>query len=173
MPSGFITCTGDGLIHRTEQVACINPQGTGTCNQPGGTCEDDLGCADQDYGRCNEDLVGFCSCEYGCETDDDCANDQLCACAGVVGQHAICVQATCDSANACAEGELCALATDTGICEEQLAKIACIAPDAECHGNDDCSEGPCEGQMNTLPHICWPINKDWVCKAPQWCSGDC
>ncbi|MCA9714418.1 MAG: ferritin-like domain-containing protein [Myxococcales bacterium] len=173
-PSGFERCE-NGVIHRAMEVACVEPQGVGNCSLPDGTCMVDDDCLAQDHGVCLEQLGGFpgCYCNYGCETDADCGPDQVCACAGVVSDHATCIPAGCVDSNDCGEG-LCALAQDEGICGELIAQVQCIGGGAGCLSDQDCPQAGCfDGDPGMVQHVCWPQEGSWSCKPPEWCQGDC
>ncbi len=171
-PSGFELCE-NGAIHRLEPVTCLEPQATGSCQNADGICSADSDCADADHGACLDGGFVGCYCHYGCETDADCGENQVCACAGVVSDYATCIPAGCEETASCGDG-LCALAVDMGICGEVVAALECLDEGAGCVSDSDCAEDPCyEGSQQLVQHICWPQEGSWSCKAPEWCQGDC
>src|SRR5262245_42859146 len=84
--TGWQQC-GNGFEHRPETRECLYPtELVGSCVGSGGTgCQSDEDCTDRPHGFCNYDNTGFdnpCACQYGCESDADCGEDEACYCAG-------------------------------------------------------------------------------------------
>lgn len=70
--------------------------------------------------------------EYGCETDADCASNQLCECRSPVGQ---CVTASCQLDSDCGAGKLCALSV---LAQCNARSYHCQTSLDECISNRDC-----------------------------------
>ncbi|MFY0533031.1 hypothetical protein [Nannocystis pusilla] len=82
-----------------------------------------------------------CECEYGCRTDADCPEGQICRCAGDgLGTYTRCIAADC-TADADCPGEMCGLAG--GACSDGLVHAACTTPQDECDGPSDCGGNLC------------------------------
>ena len=166
--SGFVRCA-DGLTHRAEVVTCVEPQGSDAelCGTGDfGSCATAADCTDQAYGSCT--VVGdVCKCSYGCASDADCDDGFVCACAGVVGDRATCIPATCEADASCGEG-LCGLSVYEGCCDAIFA-LACTDDDAACHSDADCGPDACgDGQCSL-----GPATSEWGCYPPDWCECAC
>ncbi|PRQ08202.1 hypothetical protein [Enhygromyxa salina] len=182
LPSGFVRCD-DGFIHRREQLECVDPQGADAAScasDGGGSCQTGADCIDHEHGRCVEDPFGGCLCEYGCATDADCAAGLICACAGVTGDHSICIPAHCTIDDECGEG-LCGLSEYEGCCGTSFS-TACAAPDASCHVDSECGEALCDPSLPESELVMYECAAesdagedagDWTCKPPGWCGCDC
>ncbi len=149
LPSGFERCDG-GILHRTEPVTCGAPTTPNSCmDNSGGGCLVDADCQEKPFGSCQQDMIfggvligGTCSCNYGCQTDADCAEGQLCRCAGEgLGLYTQCIAADCLQDSDCPEGELCGLSPD--ICAPGGFLTACTTPADLCAGDGDCTSPPC------------------------------
>jgi hypothetical protein len=128
-PSGFVRCAS-GRIHRVEAVTCVQPT-------PTATCEECLDC-DAPMSACVTSDIGGCFCAQGCASDADCAEDQICRCAGDdLGLYATCVSASCTTTAAC-DGELCA--ASTAACAVGISSVSCTTPQDKCVSSDDCPE---------------------------------
>lgn len=149
VPSGFERCDG-GILHRAEPVTCETPRTPNSCtDNTGGGCLTDDDCTEKPFGSCQQDMIfggvligGTCSCNYGCETDADCGEGQLCRCAGdELGLYTQCITAGCTQDSDCPPGELCGLAPD--ICASGGFLTACTTPADLCAGDGDCLNPPC------------------------------
>lgn len=149
VPSGFERCDG-GILHRAEPVTCETPRTPNSCtDNTGGGCLTDDDCTEKPFGSCQQDMIfggvligGTCSCNYGCETDADCGEGQLCRCAGdELGLYTQCITAGCTQDSDCPPGELCGLAPD--ICAPGGFLTACTTPADLCAGDGDCLNPPC------------------------------
>jgi hypothetical protein len=149
--SGFESCDG-GIIHRAEKVDCSVPATPMSCEDAsgGGTCTVDADCTDKPFGTCQQDMIfggileagGTCSCVYGCQTDSDCADGEICRCGGdSLGLYTECIQAGCTVDSDCPVGEICGLSPD--ICAPGGFLLACTTANDLCEGNADCPAPPC------------------------------
>ena len=148
VPSGFERCE-TGILHRAEKLECDVPTTPSTCldNMLGG-CTADADCVEKPFGSCQQDMVfggfaeGSCSCVYGCQSDDDCAADQICRCAGTdLGLYTQCVAAGCKVDSDCPGGEICGLSPD--ICAPGGFLTACTTPADTCSDNSECTQPGC------------------------------
>ncbi len=149
VPSGFEQCNG-GILHRAELRACETPTTPNSCtdNSSGG-CLVDADCKEKPFGSCQQDMIfggiligGTCSCNYGCQTDADCGEGQLCRCAGEgLGLYTQCIAAGCTQDSDCPAGELCGLSPD--ICAPGGFFTECTTPADLCDSNSDCANPPC------------------------------
>jgi Cys-rich repeat protein len=175
-PSGFVRCD-DGIVHRPAALECLVPATPSSCPpdaSPGGCFTND-DCTDMPFGSCKV-LVSVggigattgatttggtgpsCACVYGCRTDADCPEGQLCRCAGPeLGPATTCIPAAC-SEDADCPGELCGATAD--VCAEGLVSAACTTPMDECDGDSDCGFEPCIFEVNK-----WVCNNS-VCGRP-------
>ena len=167
-PSGFVECA-DGFIHRVESVSCAQPVETGDCDvdDAEGECVTDGDCTARPFGSCGRAAFfpsqSSCECHYGCATDADCG-DGICACAGVVGERARCVPASCDDSADCGDG-LCGLDRERDVCGEWSATLKCNGPESICRVDADCQEQPmdCEGSFNEID-TCSVFDGAWGCR---------
>ena len=118
-----------------------------------GGCSTAADCTEHPNGSCQQDMVfggfteGTCSCVYGCATDDDCGQGQICRCAGDgLGLHTICIEAGCAKDSDCPDGELCGLSPD--ICAPGGFLTACTTPNDLCDGDGSCPNPPCMFQKD-------------------------
>ncbi len=149
VPSGFERCEG-GILHRAELRTCETPTTPNSCmdNSSGG-CLVDADCKEKPFGSCQQDMIfggvligGTCSCNYGCETDADCGEGELCRCAGDgLGLYTQCIAAGCKLDSECPAGELCGLSPD--ICAPGGFLTACTTPADVCDGDGSCANPPC------------------------------
>jgi hypothetical protein len=147
-PSGFVQCDA-GIIHRAEALACGTPVTPNSCiDNIGEGCKVDADCVEKPFGSCQETMVfgGFtvdgCNCVYGCQTDADCGDGQICRCAGAgLGLYTECIQAGCVTDADCPAGEVCGLSPD--ICAPGGFQTACTTPGDTCDSDDDCAAPPC------------------------------
>jgi len=84
----------DGLVVRTSRQAC--PTGAPREEECRGTrkrCTKDSECKAKPNGYCANSGDGLgCGCQYGCVTDQDCRENEVCLCGDPVGS---CVAVTC------------------------------------------------------------------------------
>lgn len=153
VPSGFERCN-DGILHRPAKLACQVPTTPDSCtdNLLGG-CTTAADCTEKPNGSCQQDMVfggfteGTCSCVYGCATDEDCGQGQICRCAGDgLGLYTQCVEAGCAVDSDCPDGELCGLSPD--ICAPGGFLTACTTPNDLCDGDGACPNPPCMFQKD-------------------------
>ncbi|MCY1064202.1 ferritin-like domain-containing protein [Nannocystis sp. RBIL2] len=154
-PSGYVRCD-DGIVHRAEKLECLVPATPSNCPAdaaPGGCLSND-DCTELPFGTCRESIIlgglfatetggsgPTCECEYGCRTDTDCPEGQICRCAGDgLGTYTRCIAADC-TADADCPGELCGVAG--GACSDGLVHAACTTPQDECDGPSDCGGNLC------------------------------
>lgn len=143
--SGFELCA-DGFIHRAQALSC-DPGGfgEGDCNPwPGsaGECEADGECVADDGARgvCldgDEPWAG-CRCSFGCRSDADCGEAEVCYCNGSRSQ---CIEATCRSSADCSGEALCGLVERIGACGNVSRSLACTTAADQCRIDDHCE--PC------------------------------
>jgi hypothetical protein len=169
MPSGFVQCS-DGFIHRVEAVTCEAPTPMNTC-VPDPTlpapCETAADCTERPYGACAQQLPSSgmqCACEYGCATDADCGEGEICLCAGL-GGGPVCIPASCVTDADC-DG-MCGLQTDVGFCGDVHNVMACLDETSECRTTCPDAEA-CDGGVE--PASCLVIDSEWVC-LPLPCGG--
>jgi hypothetical protein len=152
-PTGLAQCNHD-LVHRAKKLACEplapRPQTCGAqTSMDGGTsadggtstgdgtptCTSDADCTERPGGRCDKDY-DVCQCNYGCLSDEDCDDRELCLCTETGGQ---CIAAACTSDADCA-GSFCTVLThyvlDDGTIE---AEAACASTANECETDSDCA----------------------------------
>jgi hypothetical protein len=153
VPSGFERCN-EGILHRPEKRTCEAPTTPDSCmdNLLGG-CTTAADCTEFPNGSCQQDLVfggfteGTCSCVYGCATDEDCGQGQICRCAGDgLGLYTQCIEAGCAVDSDCPDGELCGLSPD--ICAPGGFLTACTTPADLCDGDGACANPPCSFQKD-------------------------
>jgi hypothetical protein len=169
--SGFVTC-GDGFVHRAEAVTCVIPEAPETCSNPGGptdTCTTSAECDDRPNGACLDDpsQVEGCGCVYGCETDADCAQGEVCACAGPAQDWPRCVPAGCRSDADC-DG-LCGFSVAEDGCGGPSYELACLDEASECRVTCSEEEG-CYENVEVPP--CEVVSGEWTCNVEDLCE-DC
>ncbi|MEZ4385654.1 MAG: ferritin-like domain-containing protein [Nannocystaceae bacterium] len=153
-PSGFELCP-DGGIHRVEAVECKSPATPDSCtDNSGGGCTSAADCTEFPHGSCQQDqdfggVLGAttCSCVYGCATDSDCADGEVCRCAGTgLGLYTECIAGGCVDDSDCGD-YLCGLSPDT--CEPGGFATVCHGPDDLCYDDADCPDFfPCSYAPN-------------------------
>lgn len=162
--TGFVRCN-DGTIHRAAAVECAQPMPTGVaCNGMDGACAVDADCTAAPHGACLY-MSGFfsgCECVYGCASDADCADGQICACGGAAPGYPTssqCISATCVDDQACPDGA-CGLAQAELACGPQWL-AGCRTPADTCTRAQDCPN-PDDN--------CVPQDGDaWACSPPEAC----
>ncbi|MCB9748632.1 MAG: hypothetical protein H6713_01365 [Myxococcales bacterium] len=176
-PSGFVRCA-DGFIHRASLEQCQEPQGVGDCaaSDGGGDCTADGDCVAAAHGRCvQEGSYPACWCEYGCARDDDCAEGQVCVCAGEgLGPRARCVPAACERDEACPEDQLCGVSARADACGVISRALSCAPPGA-CHADLECPDAACYASEGSPigEHRCG-VEQDleaWGCYPTVSCGG--
>ncbi|MDC0723409.1 ferritin-like domain-containing protein [Nannocystis bainbridge] len=164
-PSGYVRCD-DGLVHRAEKLECLVPAVPSNCpaDASPGECFSNDDCTELPFGSCREAVIlgglaatetggtgPSCACEYGCRTDTDCPEGQICRCAGdELGSFARCIAADC-TVDADCPGQLCAVTSRA--CSDGLIRAACTTPQDECAGPADCG-----GNLCVLKDSRWACN---------------
>lgn len=169
VPSGFVRCA-NGVVHRAEAVECA-VEGIGDCMSGSDECHGDVDCVDAPHGTCHQLSFAGCFCDYGCGSDADCADGEICACAGVLGRsHSQCIPAGCVDSGGCGAG-LCALvirgSTQCGALA--VAEAACIDEGSACLVHDDCRNLPEFEQCGA----CLPADGAWSCGEIEGCGIVC
>jgi hypothetical protein len=172
VPTGFVRCS-DGFVHRVEAVTCEVPTAIDTCEakpgHPGSTCQTAADCTDQPYGSCAQELPvlgGGCSCVYGCASDADCGEGEICECAGL-GHGPECIAAGCTTDADC-DG-MCGWSPIGSGCGALGYQVACLDETSECRSSCPEVEG-CYGNLGE-PR-CEIIEFEWVCNIDSLCE-DC
>jgi hypothetical protein len=105
-------------------------------------CDSNDDCREQANGYCTWNVfsqVPATHCTYGCETDQDCHDDEVCDCGPDVGT---CVPAACTGPADCG-GNPCVRFDDPGVCiDGQFGPgvyYDCMSSDDECSLPSDCS----------------------------------
>lgn len=125
--TGLSTCDG-GLVHRVDAPECQAPvRAKGSCVDGRGACTTDADCTERPHGLCEGVRNSGCHCEYGCQSDADCAADELCDC---FSPTPTCVQAYCRTDADC-QGEYKCVRTETGV-------YACHSPRDACRDWREC-----------------------------------
>jgi len=140
-PTGFATC-GNGLRHRPEARTCpYQPRPLSDFEPVPGAR--DRGCACQNDGDCREKPNGSCdigfplgirACHYGCSSDSDCAQGQICECKSPAGR---CVPASCRTDRDCKDGAVCGEYSPNPGCFLEVA-YACQTPLDQCASDEQC-----------------------------------
>lgn len=139
---GFEKCE-EGYSHRVSAQACENfireeLIASGNCGIEGDCCESDEECSAESAcwktGVVNNEDYG--TCRLRCETDADCADDQLCECGEGAGR---CVKASCHTDSDCEGEALCVSSTRDEGCGE-VRTYSCQKPSDECRSDDDCDQ---------------------------------
>ena len=153
--TGAVRCA-NGMVHRVHARACPaesrSPVPVDFCGQVGdvGQCRSDYDCAERPLGYCRPTNGGMpmCGCVYGCVSDADCGNDQICRCGNPTGQ---CVPANCRDDGDC-DGRFCAEYQAQPYCGGPV--YACQTPTDACGGEGDCENNmPCT-RDNMGPSYC-------------------
>ena len=144
VPTGVQRCA-DGSKNRVEAVACDPIVDLTPCSgEPNdGSCQQDTDCGGSPHGRCVIVPQGggfeFCSCRYGCASDSDCSEGQVCICPGVIDGSSYCAPADCTTGADCDSGECGVNATSDGC--NNYPQVACREPDVDnCRTNQGCQE---------------------------------
>lgn len=171
--SGFVTCD-DGFVHRAEERECVEPVPTVTCSYEEGECATDADCVERPHGACANGLIyeQACRCIYGCKTDADCGDGEICACGGVVGTSTQCVPAGCATSGDCGDG-LCGVLAQYGSCGENYSRAACLDRDAQCRTDADCAAGDpifCTDEPESPPACRVDFEHRFVCGEPFGCG---
>ncbi|WP_044986242.1 ferritin-like domain-containing protein [Sorangium cellulosum] len=152
--TGYVRCAG-GWMHRAEVITCPSPlPRPEACKDTGGgagSCSSDADCTERPHGFCSPGLGGEappgCFCHYGCTTDAECNEGQICLCGDPVGQ---CVQARCTSDQDCG----------TVLCSSYVLNPGCGGTGFACQtATDECAgDGDCPGEqqctLTALRHAC-------------------
>jgi hypothetical protein len=173
---GDVADTGapDGPIrvptyHRPEDSQCATPRPAGTCAVVGTevtfTCASDGDCIDGGAdGRCTSSGGGpaGCFCTYdACQTDADCATNELCVCHGSAYAHGgnQCLPGNCRVDSDCGAGGDCSPAHGTSNCG-YVSGYYCHTQSDECTNDSDCGGDVCT----------WSVaGARWTCQAGQLC----
>jgi len=141
--TGFVSCD-NGLKHRAKAVTCVSklPRDA-VCtdlNNPGGVdgCTKDADCTASPNGYCATNSGGQvpgCNCQYGCVSDANCGEGQICECGDPVGQ---CVPSNCKDDSACGANSLCATYTNNTCYQHSFA---CQTPEDSCLTDTECGAG--------------------------------
>jgi len=146
LQNGFVQCTG--FVHRQTIGTCAShvprpdPQPDLFIPSP---CKFDADCVEHPYGWCTVGQSNETYCNYGCVSDSDCADDQLCDCAEPVGR---CVPAGCTSDADCANGFLCRAYDASGGCEQ--IHFTCQTAADSCSTDADCMMTPPQGLSHDM-----------------------
>jgi hypothetical protein len=140
--TGLASCE-EAVVHRAEKMACDNPfpRNVPACvstSPASDACHTDADCTEFAHGFCSPNGDNsFCSCDYGCLSDDDCfPAGQVCVCGDPVGS---CSGATC-TADADCKSKLC---TAPHYPSDVIGDFACVSPEDECEVDTDCSSISC------------------------------
>ncbi len=143
--TGAVRCA-NGMVHRAHARDCPaepqSPEPADFCGDigPQGQCRSDFDCGERPLGYCRPTNGGMpmCGCIYGCVSDADCENNQICRCGNPVGQ---CVPANCRDDGDC-NGRLCVEYQTWPYCGGPA--YACQTAADECGGDRDCENNePC------------------------------
>jgi hypothetical protein len=149
---GLALCE-NGLVHRpSTAVTCTSrlPRPDEEVIRGGGNassmdqCTKDTECTQRAHGACVwrvDQLEGDEAfvCEYGCLTDNDCAEGTVCVCGDFIGA---CMQAECTSDADCPDDLLCSEWGPEGVCDfygDSL--LQCQTSKDECAVRSDCDQG--------------------------------
>jgi hypothetical protein len=175
IPSGYVECA-NGIIHRVEEVECLNPENTDDSGCGPADCTSAADCTEGAYPSCKLNGYIVCDCVYGCVTDADCPAGYACACAGVIGPHTQCIPADCNTTADCG-GELCRLGEHESLCETVYYGLVCTSPDDECIHDEDCPPELCPGASEggtPQPYQCgFASGTGFVCEPTSNCYGAC
>lgn len=172
-PSADVECTSD-LPRPDSEIA----EQVATAHEA--SCSSDNDCTAKPHGHCSaasgqqlrsaasgQQLL-FLSCRYGCLTDADCENGNVCVCGDPVGE---CVPSNCTQDSDCGEGLLCAEWMRTSGCAVDYS-LLCQTVNDTCAVDSDCGgEGRsehCDGASGT--RVCVE-NDGVVCGRPFLVNG--
>ena len=145
--NGAISCDGFTHLDHTEKCESHVPRPEPVTPPVGGvaSCKMDSDCKEKAYGWCgsgNGGQVQGTFCEYGCVTNADCTDKQVCLCGEPVGH---CQAADCKSDSECAPGFLCKGYDSSGGCD--FTNYTCQSSADTCGSNADCTG-------NSLGNLC-------------------
>lgn len=135
--TGFAVC--DGVVNRPDQQQCPAEIRSGLSCSKGGDdeCSRDDQCTEQSHGYCTPEFASegdVCVCKYGCVSDSDCDENQICQCGSPSGT---CVWAECKTNAQCEPNRLCAQSELKSDCEVSY-EFTCQTQHDECRTNADC-----------------------------------
>jgi hypothetical protein len=140
LPPPFVDCEGNWR-HRPTIQECPSALPRAEAEPSVGgpdTCDTDADCTDKAHGMCTiRGQVPNKYCVYGCVSDSECADGQVCNCGPVIGE---CRPASCTSDADC-NGFFCASYDGMPGCE--LTTFACHTAEDECVSNADCNGEIC------------------------------
>jgi hypothetical protein len=179
--TGLIRCS-EGYTRRVKKVECVGSAGApadasaGASSGGAGGDEDppvkprangSVGCGNYNVGGysgvedCSEFELGFCSsndfesvCESGCVVDEDCGGGAICECGHPESPSGgICIDThDCSTDADCLPGYFCASYGDGGGCGYHA--YACLTPQDECQGPQDCDDGGYCALSSNGQHVC-------------------
>jgi hypothetical protein len=113
--------------------------------------------------------AGVCGCVYGCETDADCGEGEICLCAADgVNARSRCVTAGCVTNDDCG-GAACAASTDA-IDALEVAGFACHADGDACCDDADCDVGA-QCRFGVIEPGAWACDFGADCGRPLRIDG--
>jgi hypothetical protein len=138
------------VLHRTAVTQCPNLLGTAAreacsgsaLSDPSEPCTDDSDCGTLPNGFCSLVPTAHypaCGCSYGCVSDADCAEGEICECGDPVGQ---CRPALCSLDADCAPDALCAsapLTAENCTFNPPVLGYSCQSANDECLSDQDCT----------------------------------
>jgi hypothetical protein len=140
-PDEPIRLPGERPAHRTVAAACERDR---PCNRvrtgapDAVVCTSHLDCTEGDNGRCQ--AFGY-ECTYdACFTDGDCADDELCDCAGGQNGAHRCLPAECRVDADCPDGAWCSPSRSV-MCANLGGPVGyyCRTPDDTCTSDEECA----------------------------------
>lgn len=166
--SGLVQCR-DGRVNREKAVECGEPL---TFDLAGLICDDmPISNYDPDFsysyfpevcGQLTELTCEHppCLVQVGCQSDADCAEEEVCVCATEVQRASRCVPAFCKGAEDCESGECGAVGSD---CQSDILGFACRTAQDECQSDEECG-----GITNRCTY---DYRRDlWTCSGPSACE---
>lgn len=183
--TGYEICS-EGQRHRASTATCASalPRDEvcrGADPMFPGSCTSDADCTEKPHGQCGIfGQIAECSCTYGCVTDADCGDGQICDCGDPVGR---CVRADCTTDADCAGDLLCvAYVSDPGCggtaftCQSELDTCG---SDADCQPGENCTkiDDHLECQMQACaigrPFLVAGTHRTAdVAERPDWCATE-
>ena len=135
--AGYERCK-NGTLHRPTIQKCESslPRPAPIDPAVGSSCFSDTDCTAMPNGYCRSNSGGQIPgnhCFYGCQTDAECGDGQICVCGEPVGN---CAVATCTSDAECGDGLRCQSYDWSNGCG--LTGFACQTFDDKCGGDGDC-----------------------------------
>jgi hypothetical protein len=166
--TGYVQCS-NGVLHRPAKASCpsLVPRATYSCGAasspglpgeaplPAGNCVSDADCTAHSNGACEASFGldgGSCYCTYGCSTDEDCGQGNICLCGDPVGH---CVPATCATDASCAGGAQCTAYDTSPGCGGTA--FACQTPMDSCGSAADCEGGAGFCMLEGAARACAPV----------------